>query len=415
MTLINIIPSFYTNVKLYGAKGDGTTDDTTAIQAAITAVQNAGGGTVIFPEGTYKITSTLIISADNIELIGSGWNAQLLAASPLASYMLQVQGPGGAGNFRYGIRIAHLFFNGNSVASVNGLDLISTYAALIDHVRMRFIPGISIHMDGISGAFGAYNYVRDCHISDGGATAIGLQTDNCEWLTIHGCQFGFFSGGTAVAVKLQNLNNKIIGTSFDHNDTAVQSSFTHRNIISACQFDRAFTRFIYLQSAANNVISGNFFGVNSGTATEAILADGTNNDKNIIIGNTLEATSGFTDFAQEISGIGGVNTYADNDTAGLPLVLVTGRARGNHGFNPRGFSVTQPAVPASTVAATNTTGVDCTVHIAGGTLTAVTIGGSATGITAAAPAGSTHSVRVPAGQTIAITYTVAPTWKWFGD
>lgn len=404
------------NVKQFGAAGNGIDDDTQAIQATINAVQaSPQGGGVFLPAGTYLISAPLIISADNIELVGSGWNAQILAAPTLAGSMVQVQGPGGAGNFRYGIRIAHLFFNGNSVAGVNGLDLISTYAALIDHVRMRFIPGISIHMDGISNAFGAYNYVRDCHISDGGTTAIGLQTDNSEWLTIHGCQFGFFSGGTAVAVKLQNLNNRIIGTSFDHNDIAVQSSFTHRNIIQGCQFDRAFTQFIYLQSSANNVISGNFFGVNSGTAVEAIRADGVNNDKNTIVGNTMQAASLFTNFATEYSGIGGTNTYAANDTGGLPIVLLTGIARGNHGYNPRGFSVAQPAVPASTVAATNTTGVDCTVHIAGGTLTAVTIGGSATGITAAAAAGSTHSVRVPAGQTIAITYTVAPTWKWFGD
>lgn len=45
------------NVKLYGAVGDSTTDDTLAIQSAITA---AGvGGTVLFPKGNYKVTSTL--------------------------------------------------------------------------------------------------------------------------------------------------------------------------------------------------------------------------------------------------------------------------------------------------------------------------------------------------------------------
>ena len=87
----------------------------------------------------------------------------------------------------------------------------------------------------------------------------------------------------------------------------------------------------------------------------------------------------------------------------------------NPGYNPVGFAVTQPAVPASTVNATNNSGVDCMVHIAGGTLTVVTVGGTATGITQQAAAGSVHTVRVPAGQTINITYTVAPTWKWYGD
>lgn len=46
------------NVNGYGATGDGSTDDTTAIQAAIDACATAGGGIVFFPEGTY-ISTTL--------------------------------------------------------------------------------------------------------------------------------------------------------------------------------------------------------------------------------------------------------------------------------------------------------------------------------------------------------------------
>jgi hypothetical protein len=46
------------NVKDFGARGDGVADDTSAAQSAINAAaKNAGGGTVIFPKGTYLLNS----------------------------------------------------------------------------------------------------------------------------------------------------------------------------------------------------------------------------------------------------------------------------------------------------------------------------------------------------------------------
>ena len=47
--------SYDFNVKAYGAKGDGVTDDTDAIQAAIDACCKAGGGTVFIPNGIYRL------------------------------------------------------------------------------------------------------------------------------------------------------------------------------------------------------------------------------------------------------------------------------------------------------------------------------------------------------------------------
>lgn len=56
----------------YGAKGDGTHDDTADIQQAIDAAQAYGGGTVYLPSGTYRTTGTLAVSAANITLQGEG-------------------------------------------------------------------------------------------------------------------------------------------------------------------------------------------------------------------------------------------------------------------------------------------------------------------------------------------------------
>jgi hypothetical protein len=52
------------NVKAYGAVGDGTTDDTTAVQATINAADATNGGIIYFPSGTYLISSALSIPND---------------------------------------------------------------------------------------------------------------------------------------------------------------------------------------------------------------------------------------------------------------------------------------------------------------------------------------------------------------
>ena len=58
------------NVKRHGAEGDNSTDDSSAIAAAITAL-GANGGVVYFPPGTYRVTTTLTVP-QNVSLIGTG-------------------------------------------------------------------------------------------------------------------------------------------------------------------------------------------------------------------------------------------------------------------------------------------------------------------------------------------------------
>lgn len=70
------------NVKAYGAVGNGSTDDTAAIQSAIDACKAAGGGIVWFPSGTYKLVTNplkmysgatpTIVAYSNITLMGAG-------------------------------------------------------------------------------------------------------------------------------------------------------------------------------------------------------------------------------------------------------------------------------------------------------------------------------------------------------
>lgn len=70
------------DVKAYGATGNGSTDDTAAVQSAVDAAQAAGGGIVWFPKGTYKLvtnpiklysgTGATLVSYQNITLAGTG-------------------------------------------------------------------------------------------------------------------------------------------------------------------------------------------------------------------------------------------------------------------------------------------------------------------------------------------------------
>lgn len=512
------------DIKEYGAVCDGSTDDTAAIQAAITACQNAGGGTVRHPGGTAITTAPLNVTVDNVQFVGTGWGSVIKAsASFVGAQMLYVQS---LGNFRYGIRLQDIFFDGNSVASLNGLNLESTYHCVLDHVRVRNVSGISVYINGVSGKFGAYNTIRNCTITDGTTgSSVGVKTDNSEWLLIEGCKFVTFTTAGAYAVILNNLNCKIVGTGFDNCDTAIWLSFSSRAIVSGCQFDRAYTRFINLRGNQASIITGCSFNTKSGTGTECIYVNDGNNQGNTIVGNTVEPGSGWTYFINEASNTGGPgNIYSGNTTGGLPIGnLKTGKAANNIGFNPltqlsaptaptvsnsgtggtvaagvyqvevtlvnafgetvasassstttsgatstititapaqagnaygwyayvtqpgggtffrqqaagspsqfqnnlvltapptntganppggnttAGFS--QPAVPASTVALRNTFGVDCTVYISGGTVSAIAVGNQTTGLTSGV-------FRVAAYQSITLTYTAAPSWQWMGE
>jgi hypothetical protein len=66
------------NVKDFGAVGDGVTDDTAAIQAAITA---ANGGTVFFPKGNYLTSATLLCDKIGASIIGDSAGVSTIRAT----------------------------------------------------------------------------------------------------------------------------------------------------------------------------------------------------------------------------------------------------------------------------------------------------------------------------------------------
>jgi hypothetical protein len=79
----------YVSVKDFGAVGDGTTDDTAAIQAAVDAAENAE---LYFPAGDYKITSSIAIPG-RITIRGAGVRQTLITCYACDGFII----PAGTG------------------------------------------------------------------------------------------------------------------------------------------------------------------------------------------------------------------------------------------------------------------------------------------------------------------------------
>ncbi|MGO8930324.1 MAG: glycosyl hydrolase family 28-related protein [Limisphaerales bacterium] len=76
----------------FGAMGDGTNDDTTAIQSALNNVATNGGGIVFLPQGNYLINSSLVVPAQT-SLVGV-WRAPTAYSQYLGTTLLAVAGAG---------------------------------------------------------------------------------------------------------------------------------------------------------------------------------------------------------------------------------------------------------------------------------------------------------------------------------
>jgi hypothetical protein len=85
----------FISVRDFGAAGDGATDDTAAIQAAIDA--GGTGCTIFFPPGTYRITSTVRIGEDRVHLrCSGGWSTTFVFAPTADDVMFHFEKSDGA-------------------------------------------------------------------------------------------------------------------------------------------------------------------------------------------------------------------------------------------------------------------------------------------------------------------------------
>lgn len=80
----------FVDVRDFGAIGDGTNDDTSAINSAINSA--TPGVTIFFPAGTYKITTSLTISKLGVILRGVGRGSSIISNSSSSHAIILANG-----------------------------------------------------------------------------------------------------------------------------------------------------------------------------------------------------------------------------------------------------------------------------------------------------------------------------------
>jgi hypothetical protein len=188
------------NVKDYGATGDGVTDDTAALNAAIAAL-----GTYLrlfFPAGTYIISSELVIGVSNITVFGEGRDASAIKLISGASGIDRMMGVTASG-----VTIESLGLDGNSInnstINVTGIKASANEFHLLN-CKIQNLTWYGVSVDG--GTTGV-NYFRlnNTQISDIGFRGIAI---------IH-AKDGLISGNTIISTGSHALDiqrGSVIGT-----------------------------------------------------------------------------------------------------------------------------------------------------------------------------------------------------------
>ena len=181
------------SVKDFGAVGDGVADDTTAIQNAI----NAHRGKILFPVGTYKISSTIVVKEERI-LIGEGAGAYFQGSGyPRISVLQPTAGFSGskvididpaninAGlNYIYGVAIRDLLIdcinikNTNktiiNIASLSNTETFDSVRVINNNANIGLSVGISANVSALESDGLSFNNLYFLQADNGGSSTTPL-------------------------------------------------------------------------------------------------------------------------------------------------------------------------------------------------------------------------------------------------
>lgn len=173
------------NVKDFGAQGDGITDDTLAIQAAIYSLSVAEaplstGGVVYFPVGVYLVNRPvgILLSVPNLVLLGNTQQTSTLRAGPACEKLLQTQ-----------------------AVPLRQAGTIEIHNLTLDGYRLeKNAPSLPILL-AIDGGVTESVYIRRCAFHRFDHAAIFQAGRN---VIIEHCTFNNFGKGTGAAIKFDD-------------------------------------------------------------------------------------------------------------------------------------------------------------------------------------------------------------------
>lgn len=149
-----MIAGSYVNVIDYGATGDGVTDDTAAINAALVA---AAGSTVYVPAGTYVVTSTLSNNLSPVEgafgpairIVGDGMLRTFFDNRVANGPMIDIDSSNHGGSYEAvmgALLQGFMIKTTTSPANSDGIRILNGYEIVIDQIYIKGLTGNGIEM-----------------------------------------------------------------------------------------------------------------------------------------------------------------------------------------------------------------------------------------------------------------------------
>lgn len=252
------------NVKAYGAKGDGTTNDTVAINSAC-----AMGGIVYFPPGTYPTSGTIHVQKPTTLLAFGD------AVIKSINYSTQVIKATAAINVS-GLKISGVNTNGGAaIAATNG------QVSITNADITSFATGITVSgNETVKIVF----CIRDCKVSNcSHGVSASQATGTIDGLTFENEDFEGVRLTDTEDIQIENCR-------FMNNYIAILAQESIDTRIANCFFSNPSGTDIYLKTNVDRMtVCGNsFISQQSGSFAMNILADTT--AKNIIVTNNILVT-----------------------------------------------------------------------------------------------------------------------------